>query len=87
MSNHPKQFDLLSRILRWLMGAMLQAMLFIGVSLVASLGNYHRLVAIHTPLGIMILIGSHPAGRPDVHYAADISANHVSPGTIRCHGI
>ena len=56
MSNHPKQFDLLSRILRWLMGAMLQAMLFIGVSLVASLGNYHRLVAIHTPLGIMILI-------------------------------
>ncbi len=35
---------------------MLLAMLFIGVAMVASLGNYHRLVAIHRPLGIMILI-------------------------------
>src|ERR1700678_795695 len=48
----PKQLALLSRILHWLMDAML----FIGVSMVASLGNYHRLVAIHRPLGIMILI-------------------------------
>jgi cytochrome b561 len=31
-------------------------MLFIGVGMVASLGDYHRLVAIHRPLGIMILI-------------------------------
>lgn len=38
------------------MAAMLLAMLFIGVAMVASLGNYHRLVAIHRPLGIMILI-------------------------------
>ena len=38
------------------MAAMLLAMLFIGVSMVASLGDYHRLVAIHRPLGIMILI-------------------------------
>lgn len=35
---------------------MLLAMLFIGVSMVASLGDYHRLVAIHRPLGIGILI-------------------------------
>ena len=35
---------------------MLLAMLFIGVAMVASLSNYHRLVAIHRPLGIMILI-------------------------------
>jgi len=35
---------------------MLLAMLFIGVSMVSSLGNYHRLVAIHRPLGILILI-------------------------------
>jgi len=53
---NPAQFTLLSRILHWLMAAMLLAMLFIGVSMVASLGNYHRLVAIHRPLGIMILI-------------------------------
>jgi cytochrome b561 len=56
MANNPTQFTLLSRILHWLMAAMLLAVLFIGVSMVASLGNYHRLVAIHRPLGIMILI-------------------------------
>jgi cytochrome b561 len=55
-NNNPAQFRLLSRILHWLMAAMLLAMLFIGVSMVASLGNYHRLVAIHRALGIMILI-------------------------------
>ena len=51
-----KQFALQSRILHWLMAAMLLAMLFIGASMVASLGDYHTLVAIHRPLGIMILI-------------------------------
>jgi cytochrome b561 len=56
MNENPKQFALLSRILHWIMAAMLLTMLFIGVSMVASLGNYHRLVAIHRPLGITILI-------------------------------
>jgi cytochrome b561 len=55
-TNNPTQFALLSRILHWLMAAMLLAMLFIGVSMVTSLGSYHRLVAIHRPLGIMVLI-------------------------------
>jgi cytochrome b561 len=55
-TNTPTQFALLSRVLHWLMAAMLLAMLFIGVCMVTSLGNYHRLVAIHRPLGIMILI-------------------------------
>src|SRR5580692_10379530 len=55
-TNNPTQFALLSRILHWLMAAMLLAMLFIGVSMVASLGDYHRLVAIHRPLGVLILI-------------------------------
>src|ERR1700719_3909487 len=50
------QFAFQSRILHWLMAAMLLAMLFIGVSMVASLGDYHRLFAIHRPLGILILI-------------------------------
>jgi cytochrome b561 len=52
----PAQFAILSRILHWLMAALLIAMLFIGVSMVASLENYHRLVSIHRPLGILILI-------------------------------
>ena len=57
--NTPKprtQFALQSRILHWMMAVLLLAMLFIGVSMVASLGDYHTLVAIHRPLGIMILI-------------------------------
>jgi cytochrome b561 len=56
MANNPTQFAVLSRILHWLMAAMLLTMLFIGVAMVSSLGNYHWLVAIHRPLGIMILI-------------------------------
>jgi cytochrome b561 len=50
------QFALVSRVLHWLMAALLLAMLFIGVSMVASLGDYRWLVAIHRPLGILILI-------------------------------
>jgi cytochrome b561 len=50
------KFALQSRILHWVMAVMLLAMLGIGVSMVASLGDYHALVAIHRPLGIAILI-------------------------------
>ena len=38
------------------MAACLLAMLFIGVSMVASLGDYHTLLTIHRPLGILILL-------------------------------
>lgn len=44
------------RILHWLMAAMVLTMLGIGVAMVASLGDYARLVAVHRPLGISILI-------------------------------
>jgi cytochrome b561 len=56
MARNPNQFALFSRILHWLMAAMLLTMLFIGAAMVASLGNYHWLVTVHRPLGIMILI-------------------------------
>ena len=56
MNKNPTQFALLSRILHWLMAAMLLTMLFIGVAMVASIGDYHKLVALHRPLGIAILI-------------------------------
>ena len=55
-TNSPTQFALLSRILHWLMAACLLAMLFIGVSMVVSLGDYHMLLGIHRPLGILILL-------------------------------
>ena len=50
------QFTALMRILHWLMAAMVLTMLGIGVAMVASLGDYHRLVSFHRPLGIAILI-------------------------------
>jgi cytochrome b561 len=51
-----QQFPVLSRILHWTMAVMVLAMLFIGIGMIASLADYHRLVAIHKPLGIAILI-------------------------------
>ena len=57
MAQEPQtQFAVRSRILHWLMAALLLAMLFIGVSMVTSLASYHRLLAIHRPLGIAILL-------------------------------
>jgi cytochrome b561 len=49
-------FSLLSRLLHWTMAVLILAMLFIGIAMVSSLSNYHRLVGIHKPLGILILI-------------------------------
>ena len=51
-----QQFTGSMRFLHWLMAAMVLTMLGIGVGMVASLGDYHRLVSIHRPLGIAILI-------------------------------
>jgi cytochrome b561 len=49
-------FPLFSRILHWTMAAMILAMLFIGIGMVASLSDYHWLISIHKPRGILILI-------------------------------
>ena len=38
------------------MALLILAMLFIGVAMVTSLSDYRRLVAIHKPLGILILV-------------------------------
>lgn len=50
------QFTPLSRLLHWTMAALVLAMLFIGIGMVASLTDYHRLVSIHEPLGVLILV-------------------------------
>ena len=50
------QFTAFSRLLHWTMAIMVLAMLFIGIGMVASLSNYHWLISIHKPLGILILI-------------------------------
>ncbi len=49
-------FSPLSRLLHWLMAVLILAMLVIGIAMVSSLGHYRGLVAIHRPLGILILI-------------------------------
>jgi cytochrome b561 len=56
MSANPRQFHAVSRILHWLMAAMVLTMLSIGLAMVASLADYHVLVSIHRPLGIAILV-------------------------------
>ena len=56
MSTQEVQFAGFSRLLHWTMAAMILAMLFIGVAMVASLADYHVLVSIHRPLGIAILL-------------------------------
>jgi cytochrome b561 len=56
MSPQSNQFTTLSRLLHWIMAAMILAMLGIGVAMVASLSDYHLLVSIHRPLGIAVLV-------------------------------
>jgi cytochrome b561 len=51
----PARFALPSRILHWLMAPMVIAQLLIGVTMIASLSYYPLLLAIHRPLGILIL--------------------------------
>jgi cytochrome b561 len=57
MSAHQARFSAPSRVLHWLMAAMILAMLFIGVGMAASVSErYNLLVSIHRPLGIAILV-------------------------------
>src|SRR6516164_9890353 len=56
MPNQRTQFTVLMRILHWTMAAMVLTQLGVGVTMVASLADYHVLVSIHRPLGIAILI-------------------------------
>ena len=51
-----QQFTTLMRLFHWLTAALVLTILGIGVAMVASLADYHRLVSIHRPLGILILI-------------------------------
>jgi cytochrome b561 len=55
MAQH-RPFTLLSRILHWTMAAMILAMLFIGIGMVATLSDYRRLISIHKPLGVLVLV-------------------------------
>jgi cytochrome b561 len=56
MTAQRQQFTALMRFFHWLTAAMVLTMLGVGVAMVASLADYHRLVSLHRPLGILILI-------------------------------
>jgi cytochrome b561 len=51
-----RPFPVLSRILHWTMAVIIVAMLFIGIGMIASPPNYHDLISIHKPLGILVLV-------------------------------
>jgi cytochrome b561 len=56
MSAELRQFTAFTRLLHWIMAALVLTMLCVGVAMVSSLANYHVLVSVHRPLGIVILI-------------------------------
>jgi len=57
MSTSRIRFTLPQRVLHWLMAVCILAMLFIGVGMVSTVATqYLRLVSIHKPLGITILL-------------------------------
>jgi cytochrome b561 len=56
MTTERQQFTVSMRVLHWFMAALVLTMLGIGVAMVASLANYHALVSLHRPLGIIILL-------------------------------
>jgi len=56
MPDQRTQFTAIMRVLHWTMAAMVLTMLGVGISMVASLADYHVLLSIHRPLGVAILI-------------------------------
>lgn len=56
MTSGQTQFTVSMRFLHWLMAAMVLTMLGIGIAMAVSLADYHRLLSIHRPLGISILV-------------------------------
>jgi cytochrome b561 len=57
MTELPHRFNLLQRLLHWLMAACIIAMLFIGVGMVSTIApKYLPLISIHKTLGFTLLI-------------------------------
>lgn len=52
----PPKFTLVSRLLHWSMAVMVPGQFFLGVTMIAALGYYPLLLAVHRVLGIAILV-------------------------------
>lgn len=56
MSAAPDRHDAFARLLHWSMAALILAMLFVGVAMVASISLRPTLLALHRPIGIALLV-------------------------------
>ena len=56
VATEQRQFTARMRFFHWLTATMVLTMLGIGLAMVSSLADYHRLISIHRPLGILVLI-------------------------------
>ena len=56
VATEQRQFTALMRFFHWLTAAMVLTMLGIGLRWWHRSPDYHRLISIHRPLGILILI-------------------------------
>ena len=56
MTTEAPRFTLVSRLLHWSMAVMVIGQFFLGVAMIAALGYYPLLLAIHRPLGVAILV-------------------------------
>ncbi|KIQ98331.1 cytochrome b/b6 domain-containing protein [Lysobacter sp. A03] len=54
--SRPAHFNLLARVLHWSMAVLILTMLFVGVTMVASLTLRPMLIELHRPIGIAILL-------------------------------
>lgn len=55
-TRRPTRYAVPSRLLHWIMAVLVILQLVVGATMMASLTDYHRLRAIHEPLGIAILV-------------------------------
>ncbi|MBB3342597.1 cytochrome b [Luteimonas sp. RC10] len=56
MSARPDHHDAFARLLHWSMAVLILAMLFIGVAMVASMTLRPSLLALHRPIGALLLV-------------------------------
>jgi cytochrome b561 len=57
MIRHIPRFNLLARLLHWIMAVLVLAMLLIGIGMVSTVSSrYHELLTIHRSIGVVILV-------------------------------
>ncbi|MVU80501.1 cytochrome b [Nocardia sp. ET3-3] len=55
MDSEPAGYNLLARVLHWLMAVLIVGMLMLGAAMIGTIGNYGVLLSIHRTVGLAIL--------------------------------